>query len=182
MLARKLAIGSIVALATISVATVTTIGGNLLEEIQTGYYKATETQLQGVFSEGYEMGMEDTLNSRAPLPVNTVTVTEYIEVPTIEVVTETVYRDIIKNVIEYVEVPGDTIYVTETVAENVDKDAIYDRGYERGASDAFSSFSTALLTPCATESSDNCYWNAQTQGNGQGTSFVSVNGSVWYLN
>lgn len=29
-----------------------------------------------------------------------------------------------------------------------------------------------ILPPCATEDSTNCYWDAQTQGNGQGTDLV----------
>lgn len=36
------------------------------------------------------------------------------------------------------------------------------------------------LTPCPTDEGDqpDCYWNAATMGNGQGTSFVIVNGEV----
>lgn len=33
-----------------------------------------------------------------------------------------------------------------------------------------------ILPPCAYEDSGNCYWNAQTQGNGEGQSFVTVAG------
>lgn len=32
--------------------------------------------------------------------------------------------------------------------------------------------------PCATEDSTQCYWNAQTQGNGEGTSFIAINDSI----
>lgn len=32
------------------------------------------------------------------------------------------------------------------------------------------------LPPCPTEDSANCGWNATTQGNGVGTSFVNVDG------
>jgi hypothetical protein len=31
----------------------------------------------------------------------------------------------------------------------------------------------ATLPPCATEDSTNCYWSAETMGNGQGKSFVT---------
>lgn len=36
------------------------------------------------------------------------------------------------------------------------------------------------LLPCPTEDSDNCYWDAATRGNGQGTSFIVVDGVVYY--
>jgi len=36
------------------------------------------------------------------------------------------------------------------------------------------------LHACPTEDSDNCYWDAATRGNGQGLSFVNVNGRVIY--
>jgi len=31
----------------------------------------------------------------------------------------------------------------------------------------------ATLPPCATEDSTNCYWDADTRGNGQGLSFIT---------
>ena len=37
----------------------------------------------------------------------------------------------------------------------------------------------ALLPACATEDSANCYWDASTQGNGLGTSFVDVLGTAY---
>ena len=40
----------------------------------------------------------------------------------------------------------------------------------------------ALLSPpCASEGDTNCYWDASTQGNGQGRSFVDVQGTAYYL-
>ena len=33
-----------------------------------------------------------------------------------------------------------------------------------------------ILPACEYEDSDNCYWNAQAQGNGAGQSFVTVAG------
>jgi hypothetical protein len=36
------------------------------------------------------------------------------------------------------------------------------------------------LTACATEDSDNCYWDAATMGNGEGLSFVVIDGTVYY--
>lgn len=32
------------------------------------------------------------------------------------------------------------------------------------------------FTPCATEDSTWCYWDAQTRGNGQGQSFIAFGG------
>lgn len=32
------------------------------------------------------------------------------------------------------------------------------------------------LPPCQTEDSSNCYWNAQTMGNGNGSSFIDLGG------
>lgn len=37
------------------------------------------------------------------------------------------------------------------------------------------------LTPCATEDSTNCYWDATTHGNGQGRSFIDVDGTAYFL-
>lgn len=39
----------------------------------------------------------------------------------------------------------------------------------------------AVLPSCADESADWCVWDASVQGNGAGTSFVSVGGTVHYL-
>lgn len=44
-----------------------------------------------------------------------------------------------------------------------------------------SSLAAALSTPCPTEDSDDCYWDASTQGNGLGSSFVNVAGSIYPL-
>ena len=38
----------------------------------------------------------------------------------------------------------------------------------------FASYAVQLATPCQTEDSTGCYWNAETSGNGQGTSFIAV--------
>lgn len=37
-----------------------------------------------------------------------------------------------------------------------------------------------LTTPCATEDSSNCYWDA-ARGNGTGHSFVDIGGTAYYL-
>lgn len=37
------------------------------------------------------------------------------------------------------------------------------------------------LPACATEDSDNCWWDATEQGNGEGLSFVVIDGEVIYL-
>lgn len=39
---------------------------------------------------------------------------------------------------------------------------------------------TITLPPCEQEDSDNCYWDAQVMGNGTGTSFISLHGTVYY--
>lgn len=39
----------------------------------------------------------------------------------------------------------------------------------------------AILPACATEDSSNCVWDAQTMGNGTGTSFIDVNGTTYDL-
>lgn len=39
---------------------------------------------------------------------------------------------------------------------------------------------TYTLPPCATEDSDNCYWDAARMGNGTGTSFISLNGVLYF--
>jgi hypothetical protein len=40
--------------------------------------------------------------------------------------------------------------------------------------------SDKVLPPCPTEDSDNCYWDADTMGNGIGRSFTVVDGVVTY--
>lgn len=40
--------------------------------------------------------------------------------------------------------------------------------------------SVVVLMPCDTEDSDNCYWDAEQQGNGEGKSFVVLDGKVYY--
>lgn len=39
---------------------------------------------------------------------------------------------------------------------------------------------TMVLEPCEYEDSMNCYWNAQEQGNGVGTSFIDIDGTAYY--
>lgn len=36
------------------------------------------------------------------------------------------------------------------------------------------------LVPCAEEDSDDCYWDADTRGNGYGVSFVTIDGVTYY--
>lgn len=40
---------------------------------------------------------------------------------------------------------------------------------------------TALLGPCEYEDSPNCVWDASTEGNGVGSSFFDINGTVYYF-
>lgn len=39
----------------------------------------------------------------------------------------------------------------------------------------------AILPPCATEDATNCHYDAQTAGNGLGSSFIDINGEAYYL-
>lgn len=39
---------------------------------------------------------------------------------------------------------------------------------------------TFSLTPCPTEDSVNCYWDASLRGNKIGQSFININGNVYY--
>lgn len=39
---------------------------------------------------------------------------------------------------------------------------------------------TYTIAPCVVEDADNCYWDAALMGNGQGTSFVTLNGVTYY--
>lgn len=41
-------------------------------------------------------------------------------------------------------------------------------------------FPTLTLIPCAQEDSVNCYWDAARMGNGEGTSFVNIDGTMYY--
>ena len=36
------------------------------------------------------------------------------------------------------------------------------------------------IPECKTEDSDNCFWNAQVRGNGEGRSFIVLDGRVFY--
>ena len=40
----------------------------------------------------------------------------------------------------------------------------------------------ALFAPCRTEDSAACYWNAHTQGNGHGRSFIELGGVHYIVN
>lgn len=40
---------------------------------------------------------------------------------------------------------------------------------------------TPGLKPCPTEDARNCYWDAQTQGNGTGQDFVDLFGIAFHL-
>lgn len=44
----------------------------------------------------------------------------------------------------------------------------------------FLALMVALTTPCVEEDSANCFWDATRHGNGEGTSFIDINGEVHY--
>lgn len=50
------------------------------------------------------------------------------------------------------------------------------RVIERAASEV----RTITLTPCEYEDSRNCYWDADVAGNGEGVSFIDVDGVAYY--
>lgn len=39
---------------------------------------------------------------------------------------------------------------------------------------------TITLVPCSEEDSHDCYWDASTMGNGTGTSFVDIDGVLYF--
>ncbi|OKI54528.1 hypothetical protein [Micromonospora sp. CB01531] len=47
--------------------------------------------------------------------------------------------------------------------------------------ESYSPYRAITLPECATEDSDNCYWDAASQGNGKGRNFITVNGQTTYL-
>lgn len=40
---------------------------------------------------------------------------------------------------------------------------------------------TSVMPACADEAADNCYWDASSQGNRVGSSFLVINNNVFYL-
>lgn len=38
-----------------------------------------------------------------------------------------------------------------------------------------------FLPPCECKDSENCYWDASARGNGEGQSFVGINGAYYPL-
>lgn len=43
------------------------------------------------------------------------------------------------------------------------------------------SYGALAFTECATEDSHNCFWDATIKGNGQGNSFIDINGTAYYV-
>lgn len=127
--------------------------------------------------------------SMQPEPeTKTIVQTQVVEKPVVETihvpVVKTEIKEVIKTEIKEVEVPV-IEYVTEYVTDEAAMNDTYITGYEDGRIEGedwqHSLFDRALTTPCAEEDSDNCYWNASLQGNGEGSSFVVVNGTTYYL-
>lgn len=133
------------------------------------------------------------------------TITKTVEVPVEVVKTVEVPVEVIKEVV--VEVPGPVQYVDREVIKTVEiagavetvtvtdqaaidqavaegaakADQMYEQGFERGASTVQQNWDTAFATPCPTEDSANCYWDAGNMGNGVGQSFVDVAGKAYYF-
>lgn len=51
---------------------------------------------------------------------------------------------------------------------------------ETAISDGMESFGCIALLVCRWEDDSNCYWDAKVSGNGQGRSFIDLNGEVIY--
>lgn len=120
--------------------------------------------------------------------------------PRTVIVPREIVREVPVEVERVVKVP---VKVPVTVTETVPDPTAYDRGYadaraefetpddyfedwwedgrDSGESTALRDLSTALSTPCPTEDSDNCYWDAATMGNGIGDSFVTLHGVTFPL-
>lgn len=128
-------------------------------------------------------------------------VIERVEVVTAPAPTPLVIEKVIEHrvevpVVETIEVPGPTATVeVPTGLTQADVDAGYAAGdadgraegeqpppdaapQDGGAIDP-ANLATALATPCASEDSANCYWDAATMGNGVGDSFVTVEGHMF---
>lgn len=43
------------------------------------------------------------------------------------------------------------------------------------------SLPVAAVSNCESEDASNCYWNAAASGNGNGQSFIDINGTAIYL-
>lgn len=113
----------------------------------------------------------------AGIPVPTV------QVPSVEYVTEYVTEYVEVEV--PVEVPVEVIETVEVPVLDTDaRDAAYLEGWFAGAqardTELTELWGTAVTTPCATEDSSTCYWDALTMGNGEGDSFVDVEGALYY--
>lgn len=48
------------------------------------------------------------------------------------------------------------------------------------SAESTSDLPTLTLPPCPVEDADDCYWDAARMGNGQGTSFVTIDGVTYY--
>lgn len=57
---------------------------------------------------------------------------------------------------------------------------LFPAGFEAEKPTESVTFPTYSIGPCKYEDSDNCYWDAARMGNGQGKSFVALNGVVYY--
>lgn len=73
------------------------------------------------------------------------------------------------------EVPTDSLENTE-----VDFSGDLNPHSQQELADRQKLWELANTTPCPTEDSDNCFWDAQERGNGLGHSFTVINGEVVY--
>lgn len=111
------------------------------------------------------------------------TVVKRVEVPVVK--TNTIVKYVDKYITKTVNVP-----VVKTVVKTITKtvnagdkelEDSYNRGFERGASIVQGNIDVAFATPCPSEDSPNCYWDAGNMGNGVGQSFVDIGGVAYYF-
>lgn len=129
------------------------------------------------------------LSTAEPLTVKGETITKTVEVPVEVIKTETVT--------EYVEVPVEVEVIKEIPVEVVkevrvevptlpiDWEGILAdanrQGWLVGLSDFEVQLRDAMSTPCQFEDSSDCFWNAATMGNGEGSSFIDIAGIPYYF-
>lgn len=128
-------------------------------------------------------------------------VTPHVRVVTREVPVEVVREvEVPVTVTETVEVPDPTAYdrgYADARAEFETPDDYFEDWWEDGRDAGYSqaiaeasklggmvdpaNIMAALSTPCEQEDSVNCYWRADIMGNGEGESFVNIEGHIFPL-
>lgn len=113
--------------------------------------------------------------------IETVTVTETVEVPVVETVIEQVEVPVVETVTETVEVPVnvEVPLIDPQTGEAITVQYLWDREHEAYAAGVSDGFNGPVLPGCTQEDSEDCYWDAVTMGNGIGTSFIRWGGVTY---